>query len=95
MKMFRTGDDFYAAMGLLRVPQSFWEKSMLEKPQDGREVICHATAWDFYDAKVTTYILEPVCCKKRQKSPNQETGLGKRGHLKVLKDTKLVLTEHK
>ena len=52
MKMFQTGDDFYAAMGLLRVPNSFWEISMLEKPQDGRQVICHATAWDFYDGKV-------------------------------------------
>ena len=52
MKMFQTGDDFYAAMGLLRVPNSFWELSMLEKPQDGRQVICHATAWDFYDGKV-------------------------------------------
>ena len=52
MKMFKTGDNFYAAMGLLRVPESFWEKSMLEKPEDGREVICHATAWDFYDGKV-------------------------------------------
>merc|ERR1711936_215646 len=50
-KMFQTGDDFYAAMGLYRVPDSFWELSMLEKPDDGREVICHATAWDFYDAK--------------------------------------------
>ena len=27
-----------------------------------------------------------------KKSPNQETGLGNRGHLKVLNDTKLVLT---
>ena len=34
------------------------------------------------------------CCKKRQKSPNQETGLGNRGHLKVMNDTKLVLNEH-
>jgi len=47
-KMFQTGDDFYAAMGLYRVPDSFWKLSMLEKPED-REVICHATAWDFYD----------------------------------------------
>ena len=31
-------------------------------------------------------LLEPVCCKKRQKSPNQETGLGNRGHLKVTND---------
>ena len=42
----------------------------------------------------TGYILEPVCCKKRQKSPIQETGLGNRGYLKALKDTKLVLNEH-
>ena len=32
--------------------------------------------------------LEPSCFKKRQKSPNQESGLG---NLKVLKDTKLML----
>jgi len=51
LKMFHTGDDFYAAMGLYRVPDTFWDLSMLEKPDDGREVICHATAWDFYDAK--------------------------------------------
>ena len=36
-------------------------------------------------------LLEPYCCKKRQKSPNQETGLANRGRLKVLKDTKLIL----
>ena len=41
-----------------------------------------------------TKLLKPVCCKKRQKCPNQETGLGNRGHLIVLKDTKLVLKEH-
>merc|ERR1712018_806614 len=51
LKMFQTGDDFYAAMGLYRVPDTFWDLSMLEKPDDGRDVICHATAWDFYDGK--------------------------------------------
>ena len=35
--------------------------------------------------------LEQVCCKKQQKSPNQETGLGNRGRLKDLNGTKLVL----
>ena len=50
--MFHTGDDFYAAMGLEKVYDNFWNKSMLEKPDDGRDVICHATAWDFYDGKV-------------------------------------------
>ena len=29
--------------------------------------------------------------RNRKKSPNQETGLGNRGHLKVMNDTKLVL----
>lgn len=50
-RMFRTGNDFYTSMGLKPVPDTFWTKSMLEKPTDGREVICHATAWDFYDGE--------------------------------------------
>ena len=33
------------------------------------------------DLKFKRLMLEPVCCKKRQKSPNQENGLGNRGHL--------------
>ena len=51
-KIFTTADNFYAGMGLPRVPKSFWSLSMLEKPNDGRRVICHPTAWDFYDGKV-------------------------------------------
>ena len=35
--------------------------------------------------------IEPVCCKKRQKSPNEETGLGNRGPLEALNHTKLIL----
>jgi hypothetical protein len=38
-------------------------------------------------------IVEPSCCKKRQKRPNQETGLRNRGRLKVLNDTKLILSD--
>ncbi|KAJ1072012.1 hypothetical protein K5549_013879 [Capra hircus] len=29
----------------------FWENSMMERPTDGREVECHASAWDFYNGK--------------------------------------------
>ena len=44
---------------------------------------------------IRSKFLEPSCCKKWQhKSPNQETGLGNRGCLKDLNDTKLVLNEH-
>ena len=41
------------------------------------------------------FCLELSCCKKRQKSPNQdqETGLGNRGRQKVLHNTKLVLND--
>ena len=52
-KMFQSADDFYAGMGLERVNDLFWKNSMLEKPKDGRKVVCHATAWDFFDAKVS------------------------------------------
>ena len=37
--------------------------------------------------------LEPVCCKEWKKSPNQETGLGNRGPLEALNDTKLILND--
>ena len=38
--------------------------------------------------------LEQSCCKKQQKSPGQETGLGNRGRLKVLNENTFVLNEH-
>lgn len=49
-RMFQTGNQFYTSMGLKPVPDTFFSLSMLEKPDD-RDVICHATAWDFYDSK--------------------------------------------
>lgn len=49
LKMFQTANDYYFNMGMKRVPPSFWRLSMLSKPEDGRKVQCHATAWDFYD----------------------------------------------
>ena len=49
----------------------------------------HLSISDFFLFK--NIHLEPSCCKKRQKSSNQETGLGKRGRLKVLNDTKMII----
>ncbi|NXY09069.1 ACE enzyme, partial [Pteruthius melanotis] len=49
--MFRVSEEFFTSLGLLEMPSEFWEKSMLEKPTDGREVVCHASAWDFYNRK--------------------------------------------
>lgn len=50
-RIFRMAEEFFTSIGLSPMPESFWQKSILEKPDDGRELQCHATAWDFYDAK--------------------------------------------
>ncbi|XP_009867587.1 PREDICTED: angiotensin-converting enzyme [Apaloderma vittatum] len=50
-KMFEESDRFFSSLGLIPMPQEFWDKSMIEKPADGREVVCHASAWDFYNRK--------------------------------------------
>uniref|UniRef100_A0A803WAA5 Angiotensin-converting enzyme n=1 Tax=Ficedula albicollis TaxID=59894 RepID=A0A803WAA5_FICAL len=50
-KMFEESDRFFTSLGLIPMPQEFWDKSMIEKPSDGREVVCHASAWDFYNRK--------------------------------------------
>ena len=44
-RMVKTGEDFYVSMGLAPLPQTFWERSMITRPE-GREVVCHASAWD-------------------------------------------------
>ncbi|KAM9210811.1 angiotensin-converting enzyme isoform 1-T1 [Dugong dugon] len=50
-RMFEEADNFFASLGLLPIPPLFWNKSMLEKPTDGREVVCHASSWDFYNGE--------------------------------------------
>ncbi|KAK7092762.1 uncharacterized protein [Littorina saxatilis] len=50
-RMFRTAEDFYTSLGLSAMPPRFWNYSMMERPQDGRQVVCHASAWDFYNGK--------------------------------------------
>lgn len=49
--MFRVSEEFFTSLGLSPMPPEFWAESMLEKPTDGREVVCHASAWDFYNRK--------------------------------------------
>lgn len=47
IKMFEMAETFFHSLNMPKMPQSFWEKSILEKPNDGREMVCHASAWDF------------------------------------------------
>eukprot|EP00064_Thunnus_orientalis_P006861 superscaffoldBa00000734_g6880 len=50
-RMFQESDKFFTSLGLMPMPEEFWNKSMLWKPTDGRQVVCHASAWDFYNRK--------------------------------------------
>lgn len=47
LKMVQLAESFFTSIGLKKLPQSFYDKSLIEKPSDGRNVICHASAWDF------------------------------------------------
>lgn len=43
--MVRFGEDFFSSLGFEPLPDTFWERSLLVKPED-RDVVCHASAWD-------------------------------------------------
>jgi peptidyl-dipeptidase A len=42
--MARYAEGFFVSLGMPKLPQTFWERSLLVKPRD-REVVCHANAW--------------------------------------------------
>ena len=46
--MFDKSEEFFIGLGFERMTSTFWEKSMIEKPTDGREVVCHASAEEFF-----------------------------------------------
>lgn len=41
----RLAERFFTSLGLDPLPETFWTRSLFEKPKD-REVVCHASAWD-------------------------------------------------
>ena len=43
-EMVRSAESFYVSLGMPRLPETFWERSMFSKPAD-RDVVCHASAW--------------------------------------------------
>ena len=43
--MVKIGEGFYTSLGFDPLPASFWTRSQIVRPE-GREVICHASAWD-------------------------------------------------
>lgn len=46
-KMFEMSEDFFVSINMSKLPETFWKKSIIERPNDDREMICHASAWDF------------------------------------------------
>jgi peptidyl-dipeptidase A len=49
IKLVKTGENFFSSLGFDPLPETFWERSQIVRPE-GREVVCHASAWDL-DAK--------------------------------------------
>ena len=49
-RVFRLSEEFFTSIGLIPMPQPFWDHSMIVKPTD-RDVECHASAWDFYNRR--------------------------------------------
>lgn len=47
LKMFQTAEEFFTSLGLEPMTQTFWDKSMMTRPQ-GKTVVCHASASDLY-----------------------------------------------
>jgi peptidyl-dipeptidase A len=45
VRMVATGEAFFSSLGFEPLPDSFWERSLITRPED-REVVCHASAWN-------------------------------------------------
>lgn len=45
--MFETSEKFFNDLGFDKMTDTFWKESMIEKP-DGKEVVCHASAEEFF-----------------------------------------------
>ena len=48
MAMFELSEEFFTSVGMIEMPDLFWETTMMVKPDD-RDVVCMAQAWDFYN----------------------------------------------
>ncbi|HEY5810798.1 MAG TPA: M2 family metallopeptidase [Povalibacter sp.] len=44
VKIAQSAENFYVSLGFPKLPQTFWERSLLKQPAD-RDVQCHASAW--------------------------------------------------
>ena len=45
IRIVKTGEGFFSSLGFEPLPATFWQRSMITRPE-GREVVCHASAWN-------------------------------------------------
>ncbi|WOI53932.1 M2 family metallopeptidase [Parvularcula sp. LCG005] len=45
LKMVKTAEGFFTSLGFPPLPETFYERSQITKPE-GRDVVCHASAWN-------------------------------------------------
>ena len=45
VRMVKAGESFFSSLGFEPLPDTFWERSQIVRPE-GRDVVCHASAWD-------------------------------------------------
>nr|XP_045608351.1 angiotensin-converting enzyme-like [Procambarus clarkii] len=50
-EMFCLAENFFTSLNLYTMTPDFWSSSLFKDPNNGTEVICHASAWDFYDTE--------------------------------------------
>ncbi|MEE4211103.1 MAG: M2 family metallopeptidase [Parvularcula sp.] len=48
LKMVQTAESFFTSLGFDPLPETFYERSQITKPE-GRDVVCHASAWNLND----------------------------------------------
>lgn len=51
LKFFKLAEDFFHSIGFTWLPKEFWKNSIIERPKDNRDMVCHGSAWDMYDGK--------------------------------------------
>ena len=73
--LFELSDKFFQTLDMDKMTETFWEKSVFEKP-DGIDMVCHASAWDFY--KTDDFRIK-MCTKLNEK--NFQTVHHEMGHI--------------
>ncbi|XP_053720382.1 angiotensin-converting enzyme 2 isoform X1 [Synchiropus splendidus] len=46
IRLFKEAEKFFMSVNLYEMEENFWNNSMFVRPDDGRSVVCHPTAWD-------------------------------------------------